>query len=463
MTIWSPKLNPDVTPITRSLMAALRSDIDSGRLKPGDRLPTHRELADRLGVALGTITRVYTLAQREGLVNGEVGRGTFVRIPRSVEEDFAVRDGRVSIVDLSKNRVARDPGEAILSEGLADLASRPELTSLLDKYQPASGVMRHRKSAALWLSRPGFDVSADQILIASGAQHAINATLATLAKPGDTVVSESVTYPGIRAVTSLFHLRLLGLAIDEFGIIPESFRQACRNASVKVLYCVPTLHNPTAAIMPTERREEIADIAREFGVSVIEDDVYGFVPGESAPLPIAAYAPERTYYINSMSKSVVPGLRIGFVVAPFEAAPRIANAIYTSMLEAPPLMAELASTWILNGVARKVIVWKREEISLRYELALKLLGVPGKSAPHPSCHLWLSLPEPWRSEDFVAHGLARGVAISPSEAFVVGRGPAPHAVRICIGAPSDRGQLQNGLQILAEILRGTPEPGFSTV
>jgi DNA-binding transcriptional MocR family regulator len=463
MTIWSPQLNQYNAPITRTLMAVLRSDIDSGRLKPGDRLPTQRELADNLGVSLGTITRVYALAQREGLVSGEVGRGTFVRISRPIEEDFAVRDGQVSVLDLSKNRVARDPREAILAEGLANLGSRPELTSLLDKYQPAAGVKRHRESAAHWLSRAGFDISADQTLISSGAQHAIYATLATLAKPGDTIASESVTYPGIRALTSLFHLRLQGLAIDEFGIIPESFRQACSNAALKVLYCVPTLHNPTAAVMPAERREEIAAISREFGVSVIEDDVYGFVPGESAPLPIAAFAPERTYYINSMSKSVAPGLRIGFVVAPVESVPRIANAIYTSMLEAAPLMAELASAWIENGVARKVVTWKREEISLRHELALKLLGVPRSSAPHASSHLWLSLPEPWRSEDFVAHALARGIAISPSEAFVAGRGTAPHAVRICIGAPSDRSQLQNGLGILGEILQGTPEPGFSTV
>jgi DNA-binding transcriptional MocR family regulator len=164
-----------------------------------------------------------------------------------------------------------------------------------------------------------------------------------------------------------------------------------------------------------------------------------------------------------MSKSVAPGLRIGFVVAPVESVPRIANAIYTSMLEAAPLMAELASAWIENGVARKVVTWKREEISLRHALALKLLSVPPGSTLHPSCHLWLSLPDPWRSEDFVAHAFARGVAISPSEAFVAGRGTAPHAVRICIGAPSDQSQLQNGLEILAEILQGTPEPGFSTV
>ena len=463
MTIWSPQLPQTDGTLTQRLVEALRDDVRTGRLAQGERLPTHRELAEHLGIAIGTVTRVYAIAQREGLISGEIGRGTFVRPLQNEDSEHTGKDEVAGSIDLSKNRVARYSRDSMLGEGLAALISKPDLAFLLDTYQPAAGVPRHREVAADWLSRPGFAVRADQTLVCSGAQHALFVTLATITKPGDTLLAEQITYAGVRALASLLHLRLQGVAFDEYGLIPDAFETACISSGAKVLYCIPTLHNPTSAIMPAERRQQIAAIATRNGISIIEDDVYGFVPGELAPLPIAAYAPERTFYVNSTSKSIAPGLRIGYVVAPPDSVSRIANTIHSSTLEATPIMSELATIWIESGAAAETIKWKQEEIAARHALALSVLGDLGEVSKHPSCHIWLPLPEPWRSEDFVTQARNCLVIISPSEAFVVGRGSAPHAVRICLGAPSDRRQLEKGLEILAEILGNAPEPGFTTV
>ncbi len=446
----------------QAIVEALAEDIGDGQLKAGARLPTHRELADQLSVAIGTVTRAYSLAQRRGLISGEIGRGTFVR-PGVTTADVAGSEGeQSSVIDLSKNRVIRDPHDPLMAEILSSLSRSTDIDPLFDYYQSAEGAMRHREAGAAWLSRDGFTVEAEQVLVCSGAQHAMFAALATLTEPGDTVLTEQVSYPGIKALANLLHLQLQGLSTDEHGLQPEAFAAACRARVGRVLYCIPTLQNPTATVMPLDRRREIARIAEEYGVSIVEDDVYGFLDAE-APPPIAAFAPEHVYYINSTSKSIAPGLRIGYMVAPTQAVNRIASAISSSTWEAAPLMAEMVTRWIEDGTIERVIDWKRRETEARQQLARKILG-PIAVGSHPmSCHLWLQLPEPWRGGDFSDRAAARGVIVIPAEAFVTGRGAAPYAVRICLLSTQDRRQLEKGLDILREILNSAPEPALTLV
>lgn len=466
MTIWTPNIQRDTQiPLSHAIVEALEQDVQAGKLAIGDRLPTHRELAERLGIAIGTVSRAYALAQRQGLISGEIGRGTFVGssgvgtsksvLPEQTEE--------ASLIDLSRNRVVRDLRDPSLSEALSALGTRPDLTQLFDFYQPAAGAMRHRTAGAAWMSRDGFSVPPERTLVVSGAQHAMSVTLAALTKPGDTILTEHVTYPGIRALASLYHLQLHGLSMDQHGLQPEAFSEACRASGRKVLYCVPTLHNPTGTVMPEARRRAIAGIAQAHHVAIIEDDVYGFLYPPSPP-PIAAYAPEHCYYINSTSKSIAPGLRIGYIVAPAKEVHRLAEAIRTTTWEASPLMAELATIWIENGTAERILSWKRKEIGARHALALRILAgsFNGHSLP-ASCHIWIPLPAPWRNEDFVMQAHARGVRILPAEAFVIGRGLAPHAARVCLGSLRERSQLEKGLHTLAEILQASPEPVLSVV
>jgi DNA-binding transcriptional MocR family regulator len=264
----------------------------------------------------------------------------------------------------------------------------------------------------------------------------------------------------MKAIASLLHLQLRGLPLDGNGLIPEAFEAACRDLAPRALYCMPTLHNPTARTMPLGRRQALAEIAARYDVALIEDDVYGFLPDEPLP-PLTAIAPANSYYITSTSKSMAPGLRVGYVVAPESRVDRVAGVIRASTWLIAPLLAELASEWIERGEADAMVTWKREETSARHAAAIRILG-RWLADPQPrSFHLWLPLPEPWRTEEFVAQARARQVVVSPSEEFVVGRESAPHAVRVCLGATTSRARLEEGLGRLADLLEDGPGPSLT--
>jgi DNA-binding transcriptional MocR family regulator len=303
-------------------------------------------------------------------------------------------------------------------------------------------------------------VPPERVIITSGAQHGAATVLASLAKPGDLILTEHVTYTGMKAIASLLHLQLRGLPLDGHGLIPEAFEAACREQAPRALYCMPTLHNPTARTMPLGRRQALAEIAARYDVALIEDDVYGFLPDEPLP-PLTAIAPANSYYITSTSKSMAPGLRVGYVVAPESRVDRVAGVIRASTWLIAPLLAELASEWIERGEAEAMVVWKREETTARRAAALRILGRWLPDTPPRSFHLWLPLPEPWRTEEFVAQARARQVVVSPSEEFVVGRESAPHAVRVCLGATASRARLEEGLSRLADLLNDGPEPSLT--
>src|SRR5947209_7662359 len=264
--MWTPLLGSGKN-LALNIVRALEADIDSGTLSPGDRLPTQRELAERLGVALGTVTRAYSFARTQGLITGTIGRGTFVT---------ARQQDRSQLIDFSRNLVYRDQRGSNIRALLSAIGDPAQIAILLDDEQHPAGVAHHRSAAARWMSRPSFNPAAEDIVICSGVQHGMHVVLATITRPGDTIATEAVTYAGIKAIAALSGLQLTGLPVDAEGLDPRAFADACRRG-VKVLYTTPTLQNPTGTTMPDKRRREIARIAEEHGVAILEDDVYGFL------------------------------------------------------------------------------------------------------------------------------------------------------------------------------------------
>jgi DNA-binding transcriptional MocR family regulator len=463
--MWNPDLSKHNGARYLAIADAIAEDIEHGGLRPGEQMPTHRELATRLGVTVGTITRAYSEAQRRGLLVGETGRGTYVRedlFADAFPPNASAPDD--SFIDLSLNIPPPSSGDLLgqsLSTTLAGLSNRPNLSGLLSYHTPA-GTERHRVAGAAWISRSGLQAQAERVLITSGALHAMTVVFSTLTKPGDTVFTESLTYPGMKNLAHLLHLRLQGLATDEHGIIPEAFERACRSGAVRVLYTIPTIHNPLGIIMPEERRREIARIAEEHDISIVEDDVHSFML-ERPPLPLSAFAPERSYYILTTSKSITGGMRIGYLLAPGRMVERLATSLRATVWMAAPLMAEIASEWIKDGTAERLVEQKRKEAEARQEIARRILhGLRFRAHPR-SFHIWLELPDPWRSDEFLAQARRRGVLVTPPEAFVPAREEAPHAVRVCLGAPRTRALLESGLKTIRELCRSNPKPTLSII
>jgi DNA-binding transcriptional MocR family regulator len=461
MTIWSPRLEGRKGPRYLAIVEALAEDFAAGALKQGSRLPTHRALADRLGVTVGTVSRAYSEAARRGLVSGEIGRGTFVRAGASQE---APDDGGDGTIDLGQNHPpepAAQPHRAALLAALASLASLPDVGRLLD-YPAAGGNPPDREAGADWIGRAGVAASPASVVVCTGSQHGLTVVLATLLEPGDLLLTESLTYSGLKAVAGLLHLRLRGLPIDAHGLRPDALEAACRDGGAKAVYVVPTLHNPTTAVMPAQRRREIAEIAERNGLAIVEDDVHGLLP-EERPRPIAALAPERTYFLTSTSKTLAPGLRIAYLLAPHGMVPRIEASLRATTWAVAPLTAAVASAWIRDGTADAILRARRGEARERQALAREHLAGADVQAHPEAYYVWLRLPEPWRSEGFAAEAQARGVLVTPSEAFAVGRGAAPHAVRLCLGAARRRESLTRGLDRVAELLRGGASAGAAVV
>lgn len=456
--MWVPDLSSRPGPLYLSIVEALAEDTSRGALAAGQRLPTHRELADRLGITVGTVTRAYTEAARRGLVSGEVGRGTFARGRAVVETPSPAAERDVSRVDLSVNHPPvsgeLDPGP-LLARTMTQLAQSRDLSTLLG-YAPDGGSEAHRAAGAEWIRRAGLDASVDQVLVTSGSQHGLTAVLATLLRPGDLVLTESLTYAGMKALAELLHVRLQGLPMDAQGLRPDAFEDACRTGVARALYCVPTLQNPTAAVMPESRRREVAAIARAHGVLVVEDDVYGLML-DPAPAPLSSYAPEISYYLTGTAKILAPGLRVGYLLAPPGEWARLVGGVRATTWMAAPLMAEIAARWIADGTADEARRRKRAEMAERQAVAREALARYRVQTQPQSFHLWLSLPEPWRSDAFAAHARRRGVLVNPSQTFLVGPGAAPNAVRVCLGPPRDREQLRRGLKTLAEAIEERPE------
>lgn len=457
--MWLPERIDGDGPMYLQIAEALEKDIHAGRLAAGERLPTHRELARRVGVNVMTITRAYAEAGRRGLVEGEVGRGTFVSDRQAASASFARFQTSDDYVDFHLSLPAIEPDVLDLPGTMAEVVKSIPGEKLLHHYQIA-GLPDHREAGARWVSRSGLDAGGDRIIVCGGAQHAMSMTLMTVSAPGDTILTEELTYAGLKSLASIFQLRLQGVEMDDEGLRPDSLDEACKRSGARTLYVTPTLQNPTGVIMSVRRREQLAEIIERHELTVVEDDTAGLLTPTAAP-PLAALVPERTFYVTSLAKTVSAGLRVGYVLAPSGPDSRgIVDRITARVAGVgwivSPVMGEAVTRLIDSGRADTMVSWKREEIAVRRDLLDEKLGHLGSTSHATSPHIWLPLPSPWRSDDFVAEARQHGVALTGSEAFIVGRANAPHSVRVCVATPLKRERACMGIARLATLLESSP-------
>ncbi len=438
----------------RQISGGIREALTDGSLKPGDRLPPQRELADALGVTLGTVTRAYREIEKLGLVNGEIGRGTFVA--RREEEEFTLHalHNRTDLntVDCIRFDLNFPVPEATpdLAGMLAELARRPAMNEML-YYQPTAGLARHRHTASRWLARLNLPVSPEHIAITTGAQHALLVAVGSQFAPGDALAVDCYTYPGVINLAGFLHIRLVPIESDAEGMRPDALEKAAASHRLKGVYLIPTMHNPTTVTMNPKRRLELAEVMRRLDLSLIEDDVYGGLEQEACT-PVAAAIPERSYYLTNLSKTLAPGLRLGFLAMPEGRISAVERIMAASIWMNPPLTAEIGSRWIDDGTADQVIIRKRLVAEKRMAiLAKKLAGLSLNFRPG-GLHGWLELPPPWTGETFARQAASQGVLVIPSANFRTNGQQLIEGVRICIGPPKNEAEVLRGAEILAAIL-----------
>ena len=416
----------------KTLVDTYAADIRSGRLAPGTRLPTHRQLAASHGLALVTASRVYAELETMGLVSGEAGRGTFVReTSLAPGQGIDQKDVAVGMIDLNFNYPSL-PGQAdLLRTALRQLALSGDLESLL-RYQPHAGRQHERASVARHLLSRGVNVAAEQVLIVNGAQQGLAVTLMALLKPGDVIAADALTYSGFKVLAEALHLEVVAIPIGEHGPDLAALEKLCRSRAVRAVYSMPTLHNPLGWVMPIEQREQLISIARRHDLTIVEDAAYAFLV-DNPPRTLIDMAPERTVYVSGLSKNIATGLRVGFIAAPVPRVPALERIIRATTWNTPGVMTAMACGWLDDGTVTLLEEQKRNDARTRQALAAEWLqGLP--CVTHPSSYfLWLPLPEEVRADQIVVELMHEQISVTTAEPFSVAT-YTPHAIRLALGS-----------------------------
>ncbi|MCP5370612.1 MAG: PLP-dependent aminotransferase family protein [Hyphomicrobiales bacterium] len=457
---------PDISsiggPRYLALASAIAEAINSGELPAGAQLPPQRELAEKLGVTVGTVGRAYMVVKKRELVSGEVGRGTFVR-SHEEKNTFAyyMPERKPGTIDLVCFRMPVDQISDALANVVAEVADHTVLLPLIG-YPPATGYITHRTAGAAWIKRSGLVVPPEHVIACSGGQQAILTAIMTLANFGGPFLSERLTYSGFKSIAALREIDLEGVEVDDEGMIPEALAEAAKRTGARVVYLQPTVHNPLGCSMPDKRRRKIAEVARAADLILIEDDVAAAGLTDRDP-PIAAHAPERTIYITSLSKCVSPALRTGFMAAPSALIEQLSNTIHSLSLATSPLVLEAASLMIMEGVADDIARRNQQELVRRHKMAREeLKGLQAKSNPD-AFFIWLQLPDRWSSGEFAEAVQRAGVSVVRADNFSVGSTEPPRAVRMSLNPQTNLNVLTEGLRIVRRVAEERPSPWLAVI
>ncbi len=382
---WQPQLT-GTGPKYRQIVDALAAAIETGDLRPGDRLPTQRDLAWHLRCNLSTVTRAYKEAARRHLVAGQISRGTFVLGAGHKVGLFAVGEGAIDLIDLSTSRPSLPPDAA--GDGSGSLfagAVKAALADDLRGYHTPDLVEAGRAAVVRWLEWRRLPVP-QVVHPCSGAHAGLVSALLALGATQTPVMVEAHTFPGMRAAALHLGLKLVPIECDREGMRPAALLAAIRATGARIAVLVANLQNPTGAVMGAARRQAIAEVVKASGIIVVEDDVYG--PLTDRP-PLCAELGRQGVLVGSFSKAVLPGLRFGFVAGDAPALSSLSGDGHDTTWFTAPLCLAVAVRWVEDSTAFRLAKWQRDEVRERWCLFERLLG-PSSLPPGP--HAWLTVP-----------------------------------------------------------------------
>lgn len=450
--MWSPKLiNTDKT-LYVAIAEAIQRDIEAGLLKPGEKMPPQRKTAEVIGVNLTTITRAYNLAKKEGLLVGITGKGTFVsdnhreKTPmRNETTDDFIDLGLVGSLKMGKKSI-KPSLEKLLEDDMLNL--------YLD-YVPSEGLDRHRQAGQVWLSKNGYKTTSDKLVICYGVMQGINTSLQGLFKPGDKIAVESCTFTGVLNACDMHQISYEATEMDHEGMLPSALRRLCEKQTIKGLYLMPNMQNPTAGVMSKSRRKELAAIVQDFNLILIEDDVYNMLNGLPA---ISSMVPDHGIYLCGTSKTMFPGLRTAFAVVPDQLRRKFVDTLAVTTWMASPFCAEIVSDLILSGQAYEMIQEKTKILKTRCQLVRRYLKDYDLQFDQLGQFVWLSLPKAVDAVDLENRALLENVRIISANKFYAGNHQAPNAVRISYANVGNEKLLVRGLKIIRALIEDYKRP-----
>lgn len=461
-TIWTKPLGEAKGPKYQKVADTIRKAVADGSLKVGTKLPPVRELAFQLSITPGTVARAYSVLTSEGVLEAEVGRGTFVaEKKRPVPEDVWARELHLE--------EARNPDHvSLFSPRLADVGQVAAVRSAMRKvaesppelylnYPTRDAYLPVREAAAAWLQdQPLGPVSQQDVVLSHGGQHGLYMAMqAILEGERPVILVEDLSYAGFRRAAELLRADIGGVAMDEFGLRPDSLELAARKTGAQVLCTSPEVQNPTGLHTPLERRKEIISVCRRYGIQIIEDDCYRM--GEARAPSYRALAPDLTWHVTSISKTITPSLRVGFALAAEGRSADLRRVAEHSYFGLSQPLAELTRILLSDPRTRKLAADVRKEMAKYVRVAVNALGGFNLVWDDQVPFLWLRLPGGWRAAAFTRAAEAQGVQLRSADEFALRDGLAPHAVRIAVNGHVPLEVFEDAMLRLRRLLDNPPE------
>src|SRR3954451_3627807 len=468
-------------PVTQQLVDRFRRAIDDGLLEPGEKLPPTRQLAEEAGVNHLTAARAYRRLAELGYVSASVGRGTFVRslAPAAAAESgddwqiYALPQLEVSYAE----QVLADSFELAGEEGMISLATgwpapstypTEQLATIAGQvfeeeggraiaYLPAEGLYRLREQLALRGRRVGFAQDPDEIVVTSGAQQAIHLVVETVLDEGDVAAVESPTFVGMLSSMRSADARVIGVPVDDEGLDVDALERVLAQHEVKLLGLQTANQNPTGRNLSPERRERLARLAVERNMFVIEDRVYEDLRFEAEETrPLRELAPGHVLYVNSLSKSVGGGLRLGWVAGRGPVLERIALRKLDADFHTPTLVQHIAARYLASGaydrhVASTTSFYRERRDALMDSLERHLPGEYRADRPTGGHHVWATLTRRVNERALYSEAIRQGVTFTPGGAVTAER-QSLTSIRLSFSL-LDPPELDEGVRRLATALR----------
>ncbi|NNE52809.1 MAG: PLP-dependent aminotransferase family protein [Sulfitobacter sp.] len=470
-TIWAPERLEGAGPKYKAVVTMIREQISSGDLSQGEKLPPVRELAWQLGITPGTVARAYTVLTDSGVLRAEVGRGTFVA-PQTARAGTTPGEVPLNLIEIDSVKHGTGGEEEavnLFSPHLPDGGQAALIRHLLGRIaqDPPSGVMHYpsrrsalpaRQAMVHWLREaPIGALNEMDVVLSHGGQNGILLVFQTILRGRRPIVLvEELAYPGFRRAAELLRADVVPVAMDAEGLIPEALEKAAmEHPEAQVICTSPEVHSPTCGHTPVARRQELVEVARRHDLQILEDDCYRM--GQAKGVGYRRLAPERGWYVTSLSKTITPALRLGCAIGPRGMEGALHRSAEHGFFGLATPTIDLAAALLAHPELPGIMERSRLGVESYVEAAVNALGRYDLRWQRDVPFVWLHLPQGWRASAFCRAAEQEGIQIRAAEEFAGRDAQTPHAVRMAINAGVPLKRFEAAMGTLREILDHPPE------